>query len=223
MIKPNGKLHVCLDPRTLNSVLHHNVHNAKRFIDIISKIKGFKYVSKIDTDSRFWTLPLDLSSQLLTTFDTPWGRFCFLNLPFDLCVSQYFFQYYKDLNFEDLTNAHIIADDILLVGSDLGTMDDHDHDRCLLQVLNQCREVSLKLNAAKYIFKVKQVVFYGHLVHTNGLSPDPRKVQAISNMPVPSNKTELQSYVSMCNFLSSYVPHLTDKLYILQQLMAKDK
>ena len=82
MIKPNGKLCVCLDPRTLNSVLCHNVHNAKRFVDIISKIKGFQYVSKIDADSGFWTLPLDLSSQLLITFDTPWGRFCFLKLPF---------------------------------------------------------------------------------------------------------------------------------------------
>ena len=46
VIKPNGKLHVCLDPRTLNSVLWHNVHNAKRFVDIISKVKGFKYVSQ---------------------------------------------------------------------------------------------------------------------------------------------------------------------------------
>ena len=89
-------------------------------------------------------------------------------------------------------------------------------------MLNQCREVSLKLNAAKCIFKVKQVVFYSHLVHTNGLSPDCRKVQAILNMPVPSNKTELQSYIGMCNFLFSYVPHLTDKLFVLQQLMAKD-
>lgn len=67
VIKPNGKLHVCLDPRTLNSVLCHNVHNAKRFLDIISKIKGFKYVSMIDANSGFWTLPLDPSSQLLTT------------------------------------------------------------------------------------------------------------------------------------------------------------
>ena len=41
-------------------------------------------------------------------------------------------------------------------------------------------------------------------------------------MPVPSNKTELQSYIGMCNFLSSYVSHLTDRLYVLQQLMAKD-
>ena len=120
-----------------------------------------------------------------------------------------------DLNFENLTNAHIIADDVLIVGSDLGPLDECDHDRCLLEVLNRCREVGLKLNAAKCIFKAKQVVFYGHLVHTNGLSPDPRKVQAISNMPVPSNKTELQSYIGMCNFLSSYVPHLTDRLYVL--------
>ena len=131
VIKPNGKLHVCLDPRTLNSV-RHNVHNAKRFVDIISKVKGFKYVSKIDTNSGFWTLPLDPSSQLLTTFDTLWGRFCFMKLPFRLCESQYFFQYYMDLNFENLTNAHIIADYVVIVGPDQGPSDDHDHDRCLL-------------------------------------------------------------------------------------------
>ena len=90
VIKPNGKLHVCLDPRTLNSVLQHNVHNAKRFIDIISKVRGFEHLSKIDADSRFWTLPLDPSSQLLITFDTPWDRFCLMKLPFGLCESQYF-------------------------------------------------------------------------------------------------------------------------------------
>ena len=89
-----------------------------------------------------------------------------MKLPLRLCESQYLFQYKMDLNFENLTNAHIIADNVLIVGSDLG--------------------------------------------------PDPRKIQAISNMPVSSNKTELQSYIGMCNFLSSYVPHLTDRLYALQ-------
>ena len=145
-----------------------------------------------------------------------------MKLPFGLCKSQYFFQYYMDLNFENLTNAHIIANDVLIVGSDQGPMDDHDHDRCLLQVLNKCREVSIKPNAAKCIFKAKQVVFYGHLVHTNGLSLDPKKVKVISNMPLPSNKMELQSYIGMCNFLSSYIPHLFDKLNVLHKLMAID-
>ena len=80
------------------------------------------------------------------------------------------------LNFENLTNAYIIADDVLIVGSNLGLSDDCDHDRCLIQVLNHCQEIGFKLNAAKCIFKAKQVVFYRHLVHTKGLSPDPRKV-----------------------------------------------
>ena len=61
-----------------------------------------------------------------------------MKLPFGLCELQYFFQYYVDLNFENLTNAHIIADDVLIVGSDLGPSDDCDHDRCLIQVLNRC-------------------------------------------------------------------------------------
>ena len=112
-----------------------------------------------------------------------------------------------DLNFESLTNALIITDNLLIVGSDPGPLDEYDHDRCLLQELNWCREVSLKPNGAKCIFKAKQVVFYGHLVHTNGLSPDPWKIQVISNMPVSSNKTDLQSYTGMCNLLSSNVPH----------------
>ena len=170
VIKPNGKLCVCLDPRMLNSVLRHNIHNAKRFIDIISKVKGFKYVSKIDTNSGFWTLPLDLSSQLLTTFDTPWGRFCFMKLPFRLCESQYFFQYYMDLNFESLTNAHMIVDNILIVGSDLGLSDEHDHDRCLLPSIKLVQRSWLETQCSqKYI----QGKTGRHLEHTNGLSPDP--------------------------------------------------
>ena len=38
VVKPSSKLHVCLDPQTLNSVLCHNIHNAQRFIDIIDQI-----------------------------------------------------------------------------------------------------------------------------------------------------------------------------------------
>ena len=75
VVKPNGKL--CVDLHTLNAVLRHNIHNAQRFIDIIAQIRGFTHCSKIGANSRFWTLPLDAMSQLLTTFDTPWGRYCF--------------------------------------------------------------------------------------------------------------------------------------------------
>ena len=119
VVKPNGKLCACLDPHTLNAVLQHNIHNAQRFIDIIAQIKGFTHCSKIGANSGFWTLSLDAMSQLLTTFDTPQGQYCFLKLPFGLCESQYFFQFYMDLNFKAINEGtHIIANDVLIVGSD---------------------------------------------------------------------------------------------------------
>ena len=75
--KPNGKLRVCLNPHTINKALRFNVHNAKTFQEITSSIRSVKKVSKIDANSGFWTLPMDSDSQLLMTFNTPWGRYCF--------------------------------------------------------------------------------------------------------------------------------------------------
>ena len=146
VVKPYGKLCVCLDPHTLNSVLRHNIHNSQRFIDIITQIRGFTHCSKIDANSEFWTLPLDAMSQLLTTFDTPWEHYCFLKLPFGLCESQYFFQFYMDLNLKAINKGtHIIAEDILIVGN-ADSSSDGSHDCHLIQVLNKCHEIGLKLN-----------------------------------------------------------------------------
>ena len=69
--KPNSKLRVCLDPHTINKALRFNIHNAKTFPELTSHIGKVMYVSKIDANSGFWTLPMDPDSQLLTTFNMP--------------------------------------------------------------------------------------------------------------------------------------------------------
>ena len=105
--------------------------------------KATFYVTNLNNDKVILGLHLCIDLQLLSyyyyNYLIPHGAdFVFMKLPFRLCESQYFFQYYMDLNFESLTNAHIIADDVLIAGSDQGPSDDWDHDRCLLQVLNRC-------------------------------------------------------------------------------------
>ena len=221
VMKLNGRLCVCLDPRTLNTVLGHNIHNTQRFIDIVAQIRGFTHCSKIDANSGFRTLPLDADSQLFMTFDTLWGRYCFLKLPFGLCESQYFFQFYTDLNFKTINNGtHVIADGVLIVGnSSKARTGNHDH--WLIQVLNKCCEIGLKLNADKCTFKSTHVLFFRHLITSKGLKPDPRKIDAIVQMPVPQNKAKLQSFIGLCNYLTCYVPHLTDVLLPLCAVTAK--
>ena len=48
--KPNGKLRVCLDPRTINHTLRFYVHNSRTFQDVTSSIRDVKKVSKIDAN-----------------------------------------------------------------------------------------------------------------------------------------------------------------------------
>ena len=66
-----------------------------------------------------------------------------------------------------------------------------------------------------------QVLFFGHLVTSDGLKPDPKKINAINNMPAPQNKAQLESFVGLRNYLSCYVPHLTDILSPLRALTVK--
>ena len=103
VVKLNGRLHVCSDPRTLNTVLRHNIHNAQRFIDIVAQIRGFTHCSKIDANSYFWTLPLDADSQLLMTFDTLGGHYWFLKLPFRVPI---FFPVLYRPNFQSYQQWH---------------------------------------------------------------------------------------------------------------------
>ena len=79
-----------------------------------------------------------------------------------------------------------------------------------LQVLNKCREIGLKLNPEKCQFGEKEVKFYGNIISSDGVKPDPAKVDVILNMPSLKSKLELASFLGMCNYLSTYIPHLSD-------------
>ena len=202
----------------INRALRFNVHNSRTFQDISSSIRGVKKISKIDTNSGFWTLPMSQESQLLTTFNSPWGRYCFIKMPFGLNQAQYFFQYYMDINFHDINpTTNIIADDIMIHGNT-----DEEHDRHLIQVLNKCRAIGLKLNPDKCEFGKSEVTFYGNVVSNQGFKLDPCKVDAIIRMPTPSNKTELLSFLGMVNYLAPYIPKLSDCTATLRQLNKKN-
>ena len=123
---------------------------------------------------------------------------------------QYFFQFYMDLNFKAING--ITANNILIVGDNSSSLEGHDYH--LIQVLNKCHEICLKLYPDKCIF-------FGHLVNSTGLKPDPKKIKAITSIQVPQNKIQLQSFVRFYNYLSYYVPHLTDMLSPLRALTAK--
>ena len=52
--------------------------------------------------------------------------------------------------------------------------------------------------------------FYGNVITDRGLKPDPKKVDVIVKMPVCKDKVQLASFLRMCQYLSPYIPRLSD-------------
>ena len=126
----------------------------------------------------------------------------------------FLFQYYMDCHFQDITlTTNVIADDVMI--------HDEQYDKNLIQLLNKCCEVGLKLNPEKCSFGQKGVKFYGNTINTNGVKPDPSKVDIIIKILALQNKTELASFLGMYNYLSQYISHFSDVTVTLRELNKK--
>ena len=67
-----------------------------------------------------------------------------------------------------------------------------DHDCNLVALLERAREVNLKLNPKKLKLRLSEVPFIGHLLTSTGVKPDPEKVRAVQELPVPDGRTSAE-------------------------------
>jgi hypothetical protein len=85
------------------------------------------------------------------------------------------------------------------------------HDEYLKAVIDRISKAGMKLNKGKCQFKLKELEFLGHSISSEGIRPSPTKVQAIVNLPTPTQDT-LKSVLGMINYLGQYVPGLQNIL-----------
>ena len=69
--------------------------------------------------------------------------------------------------------------------------------------MTKIRESGLKLLKSKCIFGVQSITFLGHKLSSTGISPDPQKVKAISEMPKLTSKMDLQRFLGMVAYLQN--------------------
>ena len=116
VMKEDGSLRLCLNPKDLNKAIERNQWYARTLDDILPELAQSKYFTVKDATSGFWHVPLDLRSSLLTTFNTPWGKYRWLRMPFGLKVSGDFFQERLDKVLRLVPGVLGIADDIVIHG-----------------------------------------------------------------------------------------------------------
>ena len=221
--KPKGKLRICIDPVHLNKALKRSHYPLPVIEDVLPELSNVKVFSKADLKDGFLHIELDDESSLLTTFQTPWGRYCWKRMPFGISPAPELFQQKLDQNLEGLPGVHRIFDDLLITGKGPTLLTaTPDHDRNLRSLLERCQERNIKLNKEKFMFKSSQVPFIGHLLTNEGLKPDPQKLEAICNMPKPEDVQAVQRFVNTVKYLSRFLEDLSDMSEPLRRLTHKD-
>ena len=213
--KPS-EVRICVDLTKLNANIKREVHPLPSVDYNLGRIENSKIFSKIDANSAFWQRKLSDKSKLLTTFITPWGRYCFERLPYGISIGSGRFQKVMEETLEGLEGVECQIDDVLVHSES-----QQIHDERLQAVLKRLAESNITLNLDKCEFSRSEAKVLGNIVSANGISPDPEKIEAIVNLPAPKNIREVRSFLGMVNQLSKFTEHLAYKRKPLRDLHSK--
>ena len=215
--KKSGNLRICIDPRPLNKALKREHYPPPVMDDILPKLAGSKVFSKLDLSNAYWHVHLDEESSMLTTFQTPYGRYLWKRLPFGTSVSSELFQKHLDQALEGLQGVIGVSDDVIVHGKDA-----EDHDKNLTSLLEKCRTLGIKLNKDKAELRKTQISFLGHLVTKDGLQIYPEKLEAVREMPKPQDVEGVRRFCGFVNYLAKFLPKLSEVLEPIRQLTRED-
>ena len=102
----------------------------------------------VASKSGYWTKTLDEQSELLTVFNTPFKKYCFVRLPFGLSASSEIFCKEMDQVLSGVPGTFPYADDVKVQGSTK-----ERHDIHLLETVERVCKAGLKFKPNKCCIK----------------------------------------------------------------------
>ena len=204
--KPDGTLHICLNPKDLNKAILWEHYKACSLNEISHHLSGATYFSKLDAKDGSWSIHLDEKSSYLTTCNMHHGRYRFLYMPFGLKMSQDVFQMQMDQATDHLPSTIAIYDDISIYSCTPSSMTNTSCSWC-----RQPMSMALSSTRTKCQIRQPQISFYDTVFTAQGMWPDPTKIQALQDLLTPNSQVKLQSFLGLINYLQPFISSLSTK------------
>ena len=213
--KANGKLRICLNLNLNKAIIYEN-HKAPTLKEIAHVLTEATKFSKVDGNKAFFGMHLMEAASLLMTFNTHLSRYRFLRVPSGLKMSQDIFQMRMDDIVDQCPGVLAIDDDVFIYGKD-----NRDHDVNIMNLFNIAQKKGLAFTSSKCSIKQDSMTFFRSVFSANGYSPDPEKIQGITEMTPPQTKQELQLFLGAVNYLQTFVSHLSHHTEPLHALLKR--
>lgn len=72
-------------------------------------------------------------------------------------------------------------------------------------VFNRLRENKLLLQSEKCTFLKSSTTYLGHIISREGVMPDPGKVEAVKNFPIPKTSRDMKSFLGLCGYYRRFI------------------
>ncbi|GBG60264.1 hypothetical protein CBR_g4217 [Chara braunii] len=159
--------------RKRNARTIKNVGPLPRIDDLLERLGGAKYFSKLDLKSGYHQLEIHPRDRYKTAFKTRYWHFEWVVMPFGFTNAPTTFQAAMTTEFHDML------------------------DRFVLIYLD---EAKYKANRAKCEFAQQELEDLGHFVTPQGISPLADKIKAIQDWPEPTSTTEVRSFMGLAGY-----------------------
>jgi hypothetical protein len=201
--KKDGRKRMVQDYRYLNEHTVKNNYPLPLFSQLVDKLKGSKWFTKIDLRWGYNNVHIKEGDEWKAAFVCHRGSFEPIVMYFRLCSSPATFQTMMNEIFSDMADIMVIYIDDLMIYTKTDNI--QEHERLVKKVLKQLEEHDLFAKPEKCTFGVKEVEFLGMIVSREGIKMDDSKVKAIREWPTPKTVKGVRSFLGLANFCCRFI------------------
>lgn len=214
------KWRLVVDYRKLNEQTVDDKYPLPNITEILDKLGRCNYFTTLDLASGFHQIEVETKDIPKTAFTVEFGHYEYVRMPFGLKNAPSTFQRVMDNVLQGLQGRTCLCymDDIVIFSSSL-----QEHIKNLKQVFMRLKQANLKIQLDKSEFMHKELIFLGHIITREGVKPNPTKIEAVKNFPIPKTAKQIKSFLGLLGYYRKFIRNFAEITKPMTTCLRKDK
>ena len=215
--KKLGEIWLCIDFRPLNTITVCDSFPLPHIKEALQAVKAAVWFTSFDFVQGYLQLAMLESDIHKTVFRAgSSGLYKFTHMPFSLSNSGASFCHLMEwcLGDQQYVTLLFYLDDICIFASSIDEMSDR-----IGLVLQWLQDFNLKIKPNKSYFFQSEVIFLGHVLLKEGISPNPEKVEKVKTWSTPKSTKEAHSFLGLASYYRRFIPQFMKWAWPLHELI----